>query len=360
VGAGAVVNEAQNGPVRLSLRGAGILERLALRVGLVPAPAAEAWGGMALAGVLVAAVRLGVTARLAAGPATVDQLCAELGLAPIPTRLLLECLRSGRHVVRRGSTYRLSAGSRRWLDPASPVSVSHFVAANGDYWSWWERLPEVARTGQPIHPHAAGPDDPYWRRYLYGQRDLARLSAGEVAAKVRVPAGARTLLDIGGGHGWYAAQLCQRHPTLSATVLDLPGSSRIGREIMAEAGRDDRVRHRDGDALTADLGGPYDVVCCFNLVHHLAEPDIVRLFTRVRAALAPGGTFAVLDGFVDEGRGSAAADVLGLFMYLSSGAEAYPEHRIHDWFAQAGFAASPRRSAIRRIPGLTLYQTAAP
>src|SRR4029450_3770834 len=85
-------------PVPLPLRGAGVLERLALRVGLVPAPAAEAWGGMALAGVLVAAVRLGVTARLAAGPATVDQLCAELGLARVPTRLLLECLRSGRHV----------------------------------------------------------------------------------------------------------------------------------------------------------------------------------------------------------------------------------------------------------------------
>jgi SAM-dependent methyltransferase len=360
VAAGAVVNEAQNGRVRLSLRGTGVLERLALRAGLVPAPAAEVWGGMALAGVLVAAVRLGVTDRLAAGPATLAELSSGLGLQPTPTRLLLECLRSGGHVVRRGATYRLSAGSRRWLDPASPVSVSHFVAANGDYWAWWERLPEVARTGKPVQPHAAEPDDPYWRRYLYGQRDLARLSAAEVARKVRVPDGARTMLDIGGGHGWYAAQLCQRHPGLSATVLDLPGSAEIGREIMAEAGRADRVRHRDGDALTADLGGPYDVVCCFNLVHHLTEPDIVKLFTRVRAVLAPGGTFAVLDGFVEEGRATAAADVLGLFMYLSSGAEAYPVRSVATWFEQAGFPTPPRRSAVRRIPGLALYQTTAP
>jgi hypothetical protein len=76
--------------------------------------------------------------------------------------------------------------------------------------------------------------------------------------------------------------------------------------------------------------------------------------------LAPGGTFALLDAFVDEHRSSAATDVLGLFMYLSSGAEAYPERTVPTWFAQAGFAVPPRRSAIRRIPGLALYQTTAP
>ena len=56
--------------VRLSLRGANPAEWLALRAGVVPTAAAEAWGGMALSGVLIAAVRTGVTARLARRPAT--------------------------------------------------------------------------------------------------------------------------------------------------------------------------------------------------------------------------------------------------------------------------------------------------
>ena len=42
--------------MRLSLRGANPAEWLALRAGLVPVAAAEAWGGMALSGVLIAAV----------------------------------------------------------------------------------------------------------------------------------------------------------------------------------------------------------------------------------------------------------------------------------------------------------------
>jgi SAM-dependent methyltransferase len=351
--------------VRLALRGGNVVEWLALRAGLVPRPAAEAWGGMALAGMLVAVVELGLTDRLAAGPATAAELSKELGLDPTATRLLLECLRSARYVVRRGRMYRLTRTGRRWLDPADDRSVSRFVAANGDYWSWWRRLPDVARTGRPVGQHVAAPDDPYWRRYLYGQRDLARLTAAEVARKVRVPDGARALLDVGGGHGWYAAQLCRRHPGLTATVLDLPGSAAVGREIIAAAGMADRVHHRDGDALdpatyATGLDGPYDVVCCFNLVHHLAEADIVALFGRIRGVLRPGGTLAVLDGFAPRGRGSAATDVLGLFVYLSSGAQTYPADRVPQWLGAAGFTTPPRRSPVRRIPGLVLFQTTAP
>ncbi len=342
--------------MRLSLRADSVLEWLALRGRLVPSPAAEAWGGMALAGVLIAAVRVGLTDRLAAGPVTADGLCAELGLEPTATELLLACLHSGGYLAHRRGRYVLRRDARRWLDPASPLSVSRFVAANGDYWPWWAGLPDVLRGMPPARQHAAAADDDYWRRYLYGQRDLARLNADEVARKVRVRT-PRTMLDLGGGHGWYAARLCHRHPGLSATVLDLPGSAAVGREIIAAAGMTDRVNHRDGDALRADLGAEYDLVCCFNLVHHLAEADIATLLRRAHAALRPGGTLAVLDAFVPTGGRSTPTDVLGMFVYLSSGARLYPAARLQSWLDQAGFRTPARCTPIRRMPGLALYQT---
>ncbi|PRC49425.1 methyltransferase type 12, partial [Mycobacterium sp. ITM-2017-0098] len=126
----------------------------------------------------------------------------------------------------------------------------------------------------------------------------------------------RSLLDIGGGHGWYSAQLCRRYPRLTATVFDLPGSAAIGREIIAGAGMADRVVHRDGDATTDDLGTGYDAVLCFNLLHHMTAEQTVHLFGRIHTALAPGGTLAVMDAFAEPGRRtSAQANVLGLFMY---------------------------------------------
>ncbi|VEG53982.1 type 12 methyltransferase [Mycolicibacterium aurum] len=352
-----VVNSATEGreKVRLALRGANPVEWLALRAGIVPTAAAEAWGGMALSAVVITAVQTGVTARLARRPATAEELAAELSLDPVPTRLLLDCLRSGGHVTVRRGRYRLTRRSRRWLDPESALSVAQYVAGASDYWAWWSDLDEVTRTGRPAGHHDAPPGDPYWRRYIGGQLELARLSAGEVAKKIRLPRDSRTLLDIGGGHGWYSAQLCRRHPQLTATVLDLPGSAAIGREIIAAAGMSDRVVHREGDATTDDLGGGYDAVLCFNLLHHLTAEQTVELFGRIRDALAPGGTLAVMDAFAEPSRRSSAqANVLGLFMYLSSGSQVHPPEKLHSWLRDAGFGV-PQRIPILRIPGQAMY-----
>ena len=340
--------------MRLSLRGANPAEWLALRAGLVPTPAAEAVGGMATSGVLVAAVRTGITARLAEGPATAAKVAADLGLDPLPTRLLLDCLRSAGHVSERSGRYRLSGRARRWLDPASPLSVAGYVAGTADYWPWWQGLEQATRTGTSYGSHTAPPADPYWHRYIGGQLELARLSADEVARKLPLPGRPRAVLDIGGGHGWYSACLCRRHRELTATVLDLPGSAAVGKEVIAAAGLQDRVRFLEGDATTADLGGGYDAVLCFNLVHHLTPGQAADLFGRASEALKPGGTLAVLDVFADQGRRAAAhADLLALFVYLSSGAQVHTTAQLDAWLRDAGFG-RPRKIRVLRIPGLTL------
>ena len=341
--------------MRLALRGANPVEWLALRTGLVPTAAGEAWGGMALSAILIAGVRTGITAQLARQPSTAAELAADLKLDPVPTRLLLDCLRSGGHVTVRGGRYRLTRSSRRWLDPESALSVAHYVAGTSDYWDWWADLEAVTRSGEPSGHHDAPPDDPYWRRYICGQLELARLSADEVAKKLRLPTNSRSLLDVGGGHGWYSAQLCRRHPQLTATVVDLPGSAAIGREIIARAGMSDRVEHRDANVTTDDLGSGYDAALCFNLLHHLTAEQTVALFAKMHDALAPGGTLAIMDAFAEPSRrASAQANVLGLFMYLSSGSQVHTPDRLYGWLRDAGFG-PPRRTRILRIPGQAMY-----
>jgi ubiquinone/menaquinone biosynthesis C-methylase UbiE len=340
--------------MKLALKCANPAEWLALRAGLVPEPAAEAWGGMALSGVVIAAVRSGVTARLARGQATAPRVAADLGLDPLPTQLLLDCLCSAGYVSARSGQYRLTRRGRRWLDPDSRRSVASYVEGASDYWSWWAGLPDTMRTGASSGSHGARSGDPYWHRYIAGQQELARQSASEITRKLPLPRRPRALLDLGGGHGWYSASLCRRYPRLTATVLDLPGSAAVGREIIADAGLSDRVLFREGDVTSADLGDGYDAVLCFNLAHHLAPGQIADLFCRARKALNPGGTFAVLDVFADHGRRRQAhADMLALFVYLSSGARIHTPAELAGWLRDAGFA-PPRTVRVLRVPGLTL------
>jgi SAM-dependent methyltransferase len=328
----------------------------ALRLGMVPVPLGEAMFGQPLARTVMAGQRLGVFRRLAGRDASAEELASDLELRPAGAKLLLDGLAALGHVDVDGERYSLARSARRWLDPASDTYVGTFIEHCFDYWGWWDNLEEVLRTGESFEIHEAGPDDPHWRRYIVGQFELARLSAPEVARSLKLGKAPRRLLDVAGAHGWFSAELCRRHPGLEATVLDLPGSVAVGRELIAEAGMADRVRHVEGDMFESDLGGPYDGALLFNIVHHLSPEDNVRLLRRVRDALAPGGKVAVLDLFTPPaGRRPDAAAFLGLFFHLTSGAGTYSPGELREWLAEAGFG-EPRRVRIRRIPGQTLYE----
>jgi cyclopropane fatty-acyl-phospholipid synthase-like methyltransferase len=203
-----------------------------------------------------------------------------------------------------------------------------------------------------IHEHP--PDDPYWRRYITAMFELARLSAPEVARRLRLSGGACRILDAGGGHGWFAAELCRRNPRLSATVIDLPGSATIGREIISAVGLTDRVVHAEGDILTDDLRGPYDAALVFGVIHHLTPEQNQRLLCRVAESLNPGGLLAVLDMFEpEESRRPDTSAFLGLHFHLTSAAGTYRLEELRSWMSSARFAGL-RAGRLRSNPLHTL------
>src|SRR5947209_7223371 len=184
-------------------------------------------------------------------------------------------------------------------------------------------------------------------------------TAEEVARALKLPPRPRSLLDVAGGHGWFAAALCARHEGLRATVVDLAPSAAVGRQIIAENGLSERVGHVEGDMFAVDLGGPHDAALCFDIIHHLSPEQVVLLFGRVRRALRPGATLAVLDMFRDPGRRPrASASFFRLFFHPTSGADIYSREQLAEFLAQAGFGA-PRRRRVRSIPDQALYQAEA-
>ncbi len=313
-----------------------------------------------VARVLHVGVATGLFAHLARnGPRPPEALAADLNLQPAGTRLLCECLVSMGHLrFRRDGRVGLSRRSRRWLDPDSPRSVLRYVEHTATYWSWWEQLEGLVRDGTHVELHDAANDDASWDTYIRGQHELARLSAPEVARALDLPPGARSVLDLGGAHGWFSAVLCDRHPGLQATVVDLPGSAAVGRAILEESGHADRVDHLDGSVFQAELGEGHDLALVFNLVHHLRPRETVALLRRVHGALRPGGRVAVLDLFAREhGEKPGGEAFLGLFFHLTSGADLPRESELRDQLAEAGFDA-PTSTGITRLPAQTLYVAA--
>jgi hypothetical protein len=302
---------------------------------------------------LMAGEALGVYRELCRAPQTAEALCRKLGTNASGLLKLLEAL-SALKVLRRrrGGLWEVRARVKKWVDPTSPLSVCNFLRFNRIQWDWWTHLERSVKDGPRVGLHQKSQEDAAWGEYAGAMFDLARLSAGEVARKLPLPRRPQALLDIGGSHGAFALAVCQRHPGMRAVVLDLPPAARAGRALLAQMPQAHLVRHREGDALTHGLEGPYDGALCFQLFHHLSPPQIQMLSAKIFAALKPGGTIAILE-YLKPRSPSQASGLLGLHYFLTSEAETYSLSEISGWLREAGFE-KPKARPIRRLPLQTL------
>ena len=335
----------------------GLAERVGAMLNLVPLPVGSSMFGMPIARAIQVAQRTGVLHELVTRPATAGELSERLGLRARGTSLLLDSLcAAGVARLRPGDRYELTRRGRKWLDPESPTYVGGFIADTWHYWDWWAGLEDLLRDGRAVELHDKPPDDPYWRSYMQGQYELARLSSEAVAKAVRLPDGAQSLLDVAGGHGEFSMALCRRHDGLSATVIDLPGSARVGREIVAAAGMFDRVQHLEGDMFDVDLGGPYDGALCFNIIHRLSPDQACIVFGRVAETLRQGAPLCVLDLYTrPPGDRPDSGSFLGLFFHLTSGADTHSTGEVSEWLIDSGFA-NPAVKTLPQLPRLALVR----
>jgi ubiquinone/menaquinone biosynthesis C-methylase UbiE len=333
----------------------GLIERIGLRLGRLPTPIGEAMYAMPIARSLQVAQRTGILGALAAGPREPAELAEHLGLQARGTIRVLDVIASLGHVKQNpDGRYEMTNAGRRWLDPRSDTYLGDFLADTYEYWDWYAGLEDLVRDGKHVELHEKAPDDPYWQSYIRGQYQVARLSSAEVAKAIPLARGSHSILDVAGAHGEFSMALCRRHEGLRATIVDLPGSARVGEEIVAEAGMSERVRHLVGDMFEVDYDGHYDAALCFNIIHHLSPEQIRTLFRRIRAVLRPGASLCVLDLYDREsGERANLASILGLFFHLTSGADTYTIEEVSRWMGESGYGRVEVES-FRTLPDLRL------
>jgi 2-polyprenyl-3-methyl-5-hydroxy-6-metoxy-1,4-benzoquinol methylase len=182
-----------------------------------------------------------------------------------------------------------------------------------------------------------------WGVYQRGMRSGIDFPANWVARKLPLPKAARTMLDIGGGHGFFSVALCRRYPHLQATILDLPPAIDHAAPLLEKEGMGRRIRHRAG-TLTDDLGAEqYDLVFMAAVVHHFDGASNRQLMKRIARALRPGGVVAIWEPLRQDGAGKIRqlGGLMDLFFGLFSQAGTWSAHEIADWIRDAGL--EPRK-----------------
>ena len=97
---------------------------------------------------------------------------------------------------------------------------------------------------------------------------------------------ATSLLDLGGGHGFYSIAFAQKYPHLQVTLFDLPVITELAGQFITGFNLNEQIKLLSGNFLQDPLGAGYDAVLCSNILHR-DKRDIV--LPKVYAALRSGG-----------------------------------------------------------------------
>ncbi len=307
-----------------------------------PDPFLDSFTGLVTARALTSATMLGVFDALHEAPASAAELAERLGLDALGADTLLTTLSTLGYVEADGERFRNTDASERLLVRASPESIATFVGDQGDlHWQVLDLLPDALRTGRPYAMHEQRRDDgERWEAYIRGLFEISRPEHEANAAIVPVEA-PHSQVDVAGGHGGFSMAMCDRHPELHATVLDLPPSAAVGRRIVEERGYSDRISFREGDVFEIGLGeaDSLDVVSVFNLAHHLPEERNRELCRMARAALRSGGCMVIGDSARPE-PGEPVSEhgaISSLLFYAWSHSRNFTPAEIRGWMEAAGF-----------------------
>ena len=120
---------------------------------------------------------------------------------------------------------------------------------------------------------------------------------------------ARTLLDLGGGHGLYAIAFAETNPELDATVFDLPPVTEVTQEFIGRYGMDERVSVIGGDFAMDEIGQGYDIVFASDVFYR--KPDALSgIFEKIHGALNDGGSIMLKHWVLNDDRTAPPTSVL--------------------------------------------------
>ena len=124
---------------------------------------------------------------------------------------------------------------------------------------------------------------------------VARIVGASVGGPCRV-------LDIAAGHGLFGITIARHNPQAEIVALDWASVLEVAKENAHKAGIESRYSTIAGSAFEADFGDGYDIVLLTNFLHHFDSATNVRLLSKCRKSLKPGGRAAVLEFVPNEDR----------------------------------------------------------
>lgn len=263
--------------------------------------------GTALSGALVlVGDRTGLFRAMAgAGPLAAVDLAARSGVRLRYVQEWLGAMTCAGYVEHDADTdrYRLpDEHAAFFADPGSELYLGGMFSGLPALMGMAPRLAEAFREGSGVSFAEFGETLPLaleqMNRNVYEKRLVRDWLPAMPQVVERLAAGGRAI-DVGCGTGVVPLVLARAYPSARIEGLDLDARSiGIARGYAAQAGLQDRVRFVNASAEALAEAPGYDLVTTFDVIHDL--PDPLGVMRQIRAALAEGGTYLMVEPKVSD------------------------------------------------------------
>jgi len=291
---------------------------------------------------LKGAIELDVFTHIAAGAVTAAGIAERAGASERGIRILCDYLTVRGFLGKEDGRYSCSPTAAVFLDTRSPAyigSIANFLA-NERIVKSYRNLAGAARKGGTVAASTVTPNDPVWVEFARSMAPFLGMVAAQLAPMLATPGRPQKVLDVAAGHGLFGLRVAQANPAATVYGTDWADVLTVAIENAAALGVSDRYHTIPGSAFDVDLGGGYDLVLVPNFLHHFDPPTNIALLSKLRQAMTPGGTIAIVEFVPNEDRVSPpiAASFSLQMLGATEGGEAYTFGDLDGMLAAAGFA----------------------
>lgn len=298
---------------------------------------------------VAAAARLGLFDAIGESSRTAGDVAAAAATDPDATARLLRGLASVGLLERRADgRYALTEVGQRLRTGVPGTFRDAFIAETDPaHWQSWEHMADSVRTGKPRPAEVLGGPafDWYAKNPEHGEQfgkamqNVSRFAAGAVLEAYDF-SGVRTMMDVGGGNGSLALAILERYPAMKGKVVDLPYIEDAAKAAIRAGGASGRCGFQACDFFESVPRGADLQVLKF-ILHDWTDEECVRILTRCREALEPGGRVLIVEMLVPPEIRPDFVMLMDLNMLVVTGGRERTEEEFGRLLSRAGFR-SPR------------------
>ncbi|HDN65044.1 MAG TPA: methyltransferase domain-containing protein [Methanosarcinales archaeon] len=275
-------------------------------------------------------------------PKTAEQVSSETGTVAAFTEKFLNALCTIDLLSKRDGNYTNTQLASTFLVRKSPFYQGNMIRLSGNNSLNWLKLGSVMKGDVQKEKNKRFEDvfDPSFILAMAegSMRGSLHRTTKEVSTLPEFKR-ARTLLDLGGGHGLYAIAFAEMNPELDATVFDLPPVTEVTREFIKRYDMNERVNVAGGDFALDDIGHGYDIVFASDVFYR--KPDVLfSILKKIHDALNDGGSIMLKHWILNDDRTAPPTSVLFDLMLSLRGDwhHIYTEDEYTELLRDAGFS----------------------